>query len=50
MCAGDFVCASNSVDIWEKLLGYKLNDGVIGVAGFVAALCSNYTIFNKLKL
>jgi hypothetical protein len=35
---GDCTTASNSIDIWEKfLVGYKLNDGVIGLCGMTSA-------------
>lgn len=40
----DLTCASNmaGVDIPMRVLGRKLNDGVISVAGFISAICALY--------
>lgn len=40
----DLLCATNmpGVDIPRRVLGYKLNDGVVAAAGCVSGLCVLY--------
>lgn len=43
----DFLVACNSTgwDLPKRLLGYKLHDGIIGVAGLVSALSAVYKAY-----
>lgn len=44
--AGDCTTASNSIDLFEKyLLGFKLNDGVIGLCGLTSAAIASFSVW-----
>ena len=47
--ASDSICAGNTIDVWSTLLGYKLNDGVIGVVGCTSAAIASYLIYTGAK-
>jgi len=38
----DFAVAANAIQLWEKTLGYKLNDGVLGFLGSFSATIGLY--------
>lgn len=47
--AADAICAGNTIDVWVNVLGYKLNDGVIGTVGLSSAMIASYMVFNGMK-
>jgi len=38
----DLTCAANGIKIPEKLLGYGLNDGILGICGVISATIAGY--------
>ncbi len=46
---GDSVCASAGIQLPQKLFGYTLTDGQLGVSGLTASLIGGYQLFPSAK-
>jgi peroxin-11B len=44
---GDLLPAASGVGLPEKILGYQLNDGVIGIGGLISAVLAMWELWNK---